>query len=87
VDCTNRFTARRPDIAGQNKANPLAAILSTALMLRLSFDQEEAAAGDRKSRRRRASERVPHWRHRATGVPFGQLHGNGEARAGEELQQ
>ena len=32
-----------PDIAGQNKANPLAAILSTALMLRLSFDQEQAA--------------------------------------------
>jgi 3-isopropylmalate dehydrogenase len=32
-----------PDIAGQNKANPLAMILSTALMLRLSFDQEKAA--------------------------------------------
>ena len=32
-----------PDIAGQDKANPLAAILSAALMLRLSFDQEEAA--------------------------------------------
>jgi len=32
-----------PDIAGQNKANPLATILSTALMLRLSFDQEHAA--------------------------------------------
>jgi 3-isopropylmalate dehydrogenase len=32
-----------PDIAGQNKANPLAAILSTALMLRMSFDQEQAA--------------------------------------------
>jgi 3-isopropylmalate dehydrogenase len=32
-----------PDIAGQDKANPLAAILSTALMLRLSFGQEEAA--------------------------------------------
>jgi 3-isopropylmalate dehydrogenase len=32
-----------PDIAGQDKANPLAAILSTALMLRLSFDQEQAA--------------------------------------------
>jgi 3-isopropylmalate dehydrogenase len=32
-----------PDIAGQDKANPLATILSTALMLRLSFDQEAAA--------------------------------------------
>lgn len=33
-----------PDIAGQDKANPLAMILSTALMLRLSFGAEEAAA-------------------------------------------
>lgn len=32
-----------PDIAGQDKANPLAMILSTALMLRLSFGAEEAA--------------------------------------------
>lgn len=33
-----------PDIAGQDKANPLAMILSTALMLRLSFGAEEAAS-------------------------------------------
>ncbi len=32
-----------PDIAGQNLANPLATILSTALMLRYSFNLEEAA--------------------------------------------
>lgn len=32
-----------PDIAGQNKANPLAMILSAALMLRYSLDNEEAA--------------------------------------------
>lgn len=32
-----------PDIAGQDKANPLAMILSTALMLRLSFGAQEAA--------------------------------------------
>jgi 3-isopropylmalate dehydrogenase len=32
-----------PDIAGKDVANPLAAILSTAMMLRMSFDQEEAA--------------------------------------------
>jgi 3-isopropylmalate dehydrogenase len=32
-----------PDIAGQNLANPLAAILSAALMLRYSFDLEEEA--------------------------------------------
>ena len=33
-----------PDIAGQGKANPIAAILSAAMMLRLSFDLPEAAA-------------------------------------------
>ncbi len=33
-----------PDIAGQGKANPLAAILSVAMMLRYSLEQAEAAA-------------------------------------------
>lgn len=33
-----------PDIAGQNKANPLATILSAAMLLRFSFGYEEAAA-------------------------------------------
>lgn len=32
-----------PDIAGQGKANPLATILSAAMMLRLAFDMEEEA--------------------------------------------
>ncbi|HEX4797660.1 MAG TPA: 3-isopropylmalate dehydrogenase [Burkholderiales bacterium] len=32
-----------PDIAGKNLANPLAAILSAAMMLRYSFDQDRAA--------------------------------------------
>ena len=32
-----------PDIAGQNKANPLASVLSYAMMLRYSFDMEEDA--------------------------------------------
>ncbi len=32
-----------PDIAGKNIANPLAAILSVAMMLRYSFDEETAA--------------------------------------------
>lgn len=31
-----------PDIAGQNKANPIAAILSAAMMLRYSLEQQEA---------------------------------------------
>ncbi len=33
-----------PDIAGQNKANPLAMIICVAMMLRISFGYEEAAA-------------------------------------------
>lgn len=32
-----------PDIAGQNKANPIATILSAAMMLRYSFDLAEEA--------------------------------------------
>jgi 3-isopropylmalate dehydrogenase len=32
-----------PDIAGKDLANPLATILSAAMLLRYSFDQEEAA--------------------------------------------
>lgn len=32
-----------PDIAGQNKANPIATILSTAMMLRFSFEMSEEA--------------------------------------------
>jgi 3-isopropylmalate dehydrogenase len=33
-----------PDIAGENKANPLATILSAAMLLRISFGMEEEAA-------------------------------------------
>lgn len=33
-----------PDIAGQDKANPIATILSVAMMLRYSFNREDAAA-------------------------------------------
>jgi 3-isopropylmalate dehydrogenase len=32
-----------PDIAGQNKANPIAAILSAAMMLLYAFDETEAS--------------------------------------------
>ena len=32
-----------PDIAGQNKANPIATILSAAMMLRFSLDLDEEA--------------------------------------------
>ena len=32
-----------PDIAGENKANPLASILSVAMMMRYTFEKEEIA--------------------------------------------
>ena len=35
-----------PDIAGQNKANPIATILSAAMMLRYAFDMADAALND-----------------------------------------
>jgi len=38
-----------PDIAGQNKANPLATIASVALLCRYSFDMEDAAVEIEKS--------------------------------------
>ncbi|WFR59623.1 3-isopropylmalate dehydrogenase [Anaerocolumna sp. AGMB13025] len=38
-----------PDIAGQNKANPIATVLSAAMMLRFSFDLEEEAAAIEKA--------------------------------------
>jgi 3-isopropylmalate dehydrogenase len=41
-----------PDIAGQGKANPVATILSAAMMLRISFDLPEAAAAVEASVRR-----------------------------------
>ena len=33
-----------PDIAGQDKANPIGTILSAAMMLKYSFDMDEEAA-------------------------------------------
>jgi len=38
-----------PDIAGQNVANPIAQIMSAAMMLKYSFDMEDAAADIEKS--------------------------------------
>ena len=49
-----------PDITGQDKANPLATILSVAMMLRHSFDQGDGRGSHRKSRRRRFERWLPH---------------------------
>src|SRR3546814_14837063 len=65
-----------PDIAGKNKANPLATLLSFAMMLRYSFDladdadlieqavQDVLAAGKRSEERRVGKECVSTWRSR-----------------------
>ncbi len=41
--CTSRSTAARPSSAGQNMANPIATILSAAMMLRYSLALEKEA--------------------------------------------
>jgi 3-isopropylmalate dehydrogenase len=63
-----------PDIAGRNLANPLAAILSVAMLLRLSFGREEQAA-----RVERAVRRVL-----ADGLRTGDIFQSGSTRVGTE---
>ena len=63
-----------PDIAGQDKANPLAAILSAAMMLRHSFGLDEAA-----ERVERAVRRVL-----ADGLRTGDIHEAGTRLVGTE---
>ena len=63
-----------PDIAGQNLANPLASILSMAMMLRLSFHQLELA-----NQVERAVQRVL-----ADGLRTGDIHQPGCTRVGTE---
>ena len=40
---TSRSTARRPTLPGQDKANPLATILSLAMMFRYTFARADLA--------------------------------------------
>jgi 3-isopropylmalate dehydrogenase len=61
-----------PDIAGKNLANPLAMILSAAMMLRYTFNQEAAAA-----RVERAVQRVL-----ADGLRTADIHSEGKRRVG-----
>ncbi len=41
--CTSQLGGSAPDIVGKNIANPIAQILSLALLLRYSLDADEAA--------------------------------------------
>ena len=52
-----------PDIAGKDMANPLASILSVAMMLRDSFDLEERGLENRAGRSLRAAGRLSHARY------------------------
>jgi 3-isopropylmalate dehydrogenase len=52
-----------PDIAGKGVANPLATILSAAMMLRFSLNQEEAASRIESRRAERAGAGPAHPRH------------------------
>ena len=56
-----------PDIAGQDKANPLAAILSVAMLLETSLDCPSGAAAVRGAGRRRPRGGAPHRRPAARG--------------------
>ncbi len=62
-----------PDIAGKGVANPLATILSAAMLLRYSLDQEEAAARIEQAVRKVLAQGLAHRRHRRGG----QAHGRG----------
>ena len=56
-----------PDIAGKGVANPLACVLSFAMMLRYSFDMPDEADLVEDAVRRYARRRSPHRRYRAAG--------------------
>jgi 3-isopropylmalate dehydrogenase len=44
IDTPGSAAPSAPDIAGTDQANPLAQVLSAAMMLRYQFGEEEAAA-------------------------------------------
>ena len=56
-----------PDIAGKDKANPLATILSLAMMFRYTFARADVADADRARGARGAGEGPAHRRHRDAG--------------------
>ena len=56
-----------PDIAGQDKANPLATILSLAMMFRYTFARARRRRPDRAGGARGAGARAAHRRHRDAG--------------------
>ena len=71
-----------PDIAGKDLANPLAAILSMAMMLRLSFGLSGAGRAVEARCPQGAGARTAHGRHHAAGLPARRHPRHGRCRGG-----
>ena len=71
-----------PDIAGKGIANPIAQILSAALMLRYSFNENEAAAAIEKAVEAALAVRTPHRRPRPPRRKIGLHRRNGPGDPG-----
>lgn len=52
-----------PDIAGKNIANPIATVLSAAMMLRYSLDLDQEAEAVENAVQKILKRRIPHRRH------------------------
>jgi 3-isopropylmalate dehydrogenase len=75
-----------PDIAGTGKANPLAMILSVAMMLQYSFKRLKEAEASREGGRKGAERRPSHGGFGEGGRESGILQGNGRrCRPGSEI--
>jgi isocitrate/isopropylmalate dehydrogenase len=71
-----------PDIAGKGIANPLATILSAAMMLRYSLNRAEQADRIERAVKNGARTRLSHRRHRDAGLPAGRHRGDGRCGGG-----
>ena len=76
-----------PDIAGKDLANPLATILSVAMMLRFSLNQPEAAARIERGGAGRARGRPAHGRYLVRGHAEGRHAGDGRRGRGRAVQR
>ena len=74
-----------PDIAGKNLANPLATILSAAMMLRYSFAMGAEADHIEARGQEGAGPGLPHRRHQRAGRQAGRHQGNGRRSAGRTV--
>ena len=76
-----------PDIAGKGVANPLATILSAAMMLRYSLEQDGAGGPHRKRGEEGAGAGLSHRRHRDAGRQDRRHEGNGRRGSRRALKR